>query len=415
MIAALLLLLPQAAVPAAPPPEALREQDLRAHIGFLASDELEGRESGERGGRLAALYCARWFERLGLEPVGPEGFLLPFRNRRTGGRTFYNAGGLLPGTDPALADEILVIGGHHDHAGIGGPGAMGFPGEIHNGADDNASGAAGVLELAEYFVAHPTRRPILFLTFAGEESGLLGSQWFVESGPVPRERIRAMLNLDMVGRSRNGYLFLGGLGTAREFHDLLDPVLEESRLRLELSDLGEAPSDNSSFYRAGIPSLFFFTHIHEDYHMPGDDPEKIDYAAEVRILDLVRRIAETLNNTPSPLTWKESPGMGMPADFQQRMMEHFQRIAERRQQQGRLGILQTTEEGGLVRVGAVRPGGAAEAAGLQAGDRILELDGRRVRSLDDLRRALGGHLKGDTVPVTVEREGQRLELQVTLR
>ncbi|MFQ5750082.1 MAG: M28 family peptidase, partial [Planctomycetota bacterium] len=182
----------------------IRVQDLKAHIGFLACDAMEGRESGERGGHLAARYVASQFERFGLQPIGkkrsglPEDYLLPFE---AAGRTCFNVAGLLPGTDPVFAKRAFVVGGHHDHAGIGGPGAMGPPGQIHNGADDNASGTGGVLELAEYFAAHPARHPILFMTFSAEERGLLGSQAFVKSGLYPAENLFAMINMDMVGRS----------------------------------------------------------------------------------------------------------------------------------------------------------------------------------------------------------------------
>ncbi|RMH04045.1 MAG: M28 family peptidase [Planctomycetota bacterium] len=399
-----LLLTPQVPPPAQDPATAIRAADLEARIGFLASDALEGRESGRTGGRAAAQYFAREWQRLGLKPIGPEGsYLLPFRIDRE--LTGFNTAGLLPGTDPGLADQVLVIGGHHDHCGIGGPGAMGFPGEIHNGADDNASGSAGVAELAEWFVAHPIRRPILFMTFDAEERGLLGSAAFVRSGPLARDRIWAMINMDMIGRSGDGYLFVGGLGTAEEFHELLDPVLARSGLRLESKDPGEAPSDNSSFFLAGIPSLFFFTNVHEDYHMPSDDADKIDYPGEVKILELIRDCVLALDRRDGPLTFRDERGMAMPDDFWKRNNEHMRRVFERQRRRGRLGLsVAEAEDGedlGGLRITRVREDSGAAAAGLAAGEILVEVAGRPVASRNDLRRALGGRLKGEKVEVAV--------------
>ncbi len=392
-------------------PAALRVQDLQAHIGFLASDELEGRESGKRGGFQAARYVARQFERLGLQPLGRDGsYLLPFEVRKL---RCQNVAGLLPGTEPALADRILVVGGHHDHAGIGGPGAMGGN-QIHNGADDNASGTAGVLELAEWFAAHPPRHPILFVTFDAEERGLLGSKAFVKEGPVPPERILAMMNMDMIGRSADGYLFVGGLGTAAEFHELLDPVLEDAPLELEISDLGDAPSDNSSFHEAGIPALFLFTNIHEDYHLPSDDVERINFPGEVAILKLAREMLLALDRHDGDLTFHRQPGMALPRDFMERNQEHFRHIAEQTRRRGRLGLhIDGPRDGGLA-VASIREDSAAAAAGIQPGDVILAVDGREVASTADLRRALAGREKGEEVLLLLLRDGRRLELRVTL-
>lgn len=402
----------------APPPpagedvSALRVEDYRPHVEYFASDAMEGRESGKEGGHAAARYAAKHFEKLGLKPVTSDGsFLVPFE---LGDLRCYNTAGLLPGTDPGLADEILVIGGHHDHAGIGGPGAMGFPGQIHNGADDNASGSCGVLELAEYFAAHPTRRPILFMTFSAEERGLLGSHDFVVNGPVGVDRMRAMLNLDMIGRSRNDYCFVGGLGTAEEFHPLLDGLLEESSMDLEIVNSGEAPSDNTSFYHEGVPSLFFFTHIHEDYHMPGDDAEKINYEGAIRILGLVRDIAVQINDMEGPLTYQEAPGMGMPADFNERMSEHFQRIMELRNRRGSLGVTPGELRDGGIEVAEVRPGSAADEAGIRAGDVLLSIEGMEVGTVAQLRRALGGRLEGDPVSIVLLRNGAQQTVRAVL-
>ncbi len=168
----------------------IRVDDLKAHIGFLASDELEGRESGLAGGHQAANYVESNFRRIGLKPLANQDgeYQIDFELKRQG-LTCKNVVGVLEGTNPELADSYIAIGGHHDHAGVGGPGAMGFPGEIHNGADDNASGTSGVLELAEYFAANPLEHPIIFMTFSAEERGLLGSKALVESNVLDNEKI----------------------------------------------------------------------------------------------------------------------------------------------------------------------------------------------------------------------------------
>lgn len=389
----------------------LRTQDLQAHIGFLASDELEGRESGAHGEELAVQYIVQHWQKLGLKPVMPDGsYTQAFE---ADGKQCRNTLALLPGTDPKLEHEILVIGAHHDHAGIGGPGAMGNPGEIHNGADDNASGTAGVMELAEWFAAHPMRRPILFMTFSAEERGLLGSAHFCADPPFPLQRVRAMLNCDMIGRSSDDYLFLGGLGTAEEFHELLRPVIESSGLKVEQSDAGNAPSDNSSFHGAGVPALFFFTHIHRDYHLPTDDADKINYAGQVKVLQLVRAVAQAIQNHDRPLTFRSQPEMGMPADFMERMSEHYQFIMERQAQRGSAGLKVEEVEGQLV-VGELRAESAAAKAGIQKGDVLISVNGKAVADKEQLRRALAGGLKKDVVPVIVHRGPAKLSFSIAL-
>jgi hypothetical protein len=389
----------------------IREQDLRAHVGFLACDEMEGRASGELGGHLSGRYVESHFKRLGLQPLpGQTSLRLPFQ---VGELTCWNVVGVLRGTDPKLAESYLAIGGHLDHAGIGGPGAMGGPGEIHHGADDNASGTAGVLELAEWYVSHPPKHSVIFMGFSAEERGLLGSQHLVDEKIVPVEQIRAMINLDMIRRS-NGYLFVGGLGTAEEFHTLLDPVFAGVKdLRLELDDRGEAPSDNTSFYHGGIPALFFFTHIHADYHLPGDDAEKIDYAGQAQVLRLARDVIAAVDAAPA-LTFREAPGMGMPADFNDKMMGHFQDIQRARATRGKLGLRVEEAVGGMV-VTSVTEGSSAADAGLQQGDLVKKINGREIRTQRDLLRALGAAERGTTVTLAIERAAAPLTLSATLK
>ncbi|MBT3340621.1 MAG: M28 family peptidase [Planctomycetes bacterium] len=389
----------------------LRVSDLRSHIEFFCSEELEGRERGHDGGIRAGQYVEAHFKQLGLKPIGEDDlYRLPFTAQDL---TCYNVVGVLPGTNPELADEYLMIGGHHDHAGIGGPGAMGFAGEIHNGADDNASGASGVLELAEYFVAHPTTRPIIFATFSAEEAGLLGSKALANGKELPIANIRAMINLDMIGRSVKRYLFVGGMGTAREFHKRLDPLLEASPFKIEVSDQGEAPSDNTSFYEVGIPSLFFFTNVHDDYHLPTDDADKIEYEAEIGILELVRDIAIEINDGEGAFSFKKAPGMGMPKDFWKRNMDHMRLVQKRTQNRGKFGMGVEVMEDGRISVNKVSS--AAKTARVKVGDVLLTVNERAIASIDDLRRAMAGGMKGDAITLTVSRKGKTKSLKGKLK
>ncbi len=403
-----------AAQPATDPNQAeLRVDDLRAHIEFFCSEELEGRERGHQGAIRAGQYVEAHFKQLGLKPIGDDGlYRLPFT---AGDLTCYNVVAVLEGTDPELADEYLLIGGHHDHAGLGGQGvgAMGFAGEIHNGADDNASGASGVLELAEYFVAHPTTRPIIFATFSAEEAGLLGSKALAKGDELPIANIRAMLNLDMIGRSVKRYLFIGGMGTAREFHKRLDGILEDSPFKIEISDQGEAPSDNTSFYEVGIPSLFFFTNVHDDYHLPTDDADKIEYEAEIGILNLVRDIAVELNDGEGALSFKKAPGMGMPKDFWQRNMDHMRLVQKRSQNRGKFGMGVEVMEDGRIAVNKVTS--AAKTARVKKGDILVSVNDRIIDSIADLRRAMAGGMKGDAITLTVLRKGKTKDLKGKLK
>src|SRR6185436_6331968 len=208
------------------------------------------------------------------------------------------------GSDPALRGQYVVLGAHFDHLGRSIDGALDpeAGNAIRNGADDNASGTAAILELARRLAARPTRRSIVVVHFSGEELGLLGSQWFVEHSPVPLDSIDAMLNFDMVGRLRRDRLIVFGLGTAAELPALVDGANLAPKLDLATMDDGFGPSDHSSFYAKGIPVLHFFTDLHEDYHRATDDVEKIDAAGEARVVAVAERVVRAIAARAAPLT-----------------------------------------------------------------------------------------------------------------
>ena len=252
---------------------------IAADIAYLASDALEGRGTGTAGFDSAATYAARRYAALGLRPLTP-GYFQPFTARsamlaHSGGPAALptrNVVAFLPGRDPAVRGQIMVVGAHLDHLGRSTSGALDPQAKdaVRNGADDNASGSAAVLELARLLTANPTRRSVLFLNFSGEELGLLGSQYFVEHSPVALDSMVAMLNFDMVGRLSGDSLIVYGVASARELTALLDSA--NAGVNLHVRGLGDGfgPSDHSSFFAKNIPVLHFFTNTHADYHRATD-------------------------------------------------------------------------------------------------------------------------------------------------
>src|SRR5512132_3649214 len=251
---------------------------IRRDIEYLASDKLEGRLAGTPGNDSAAAYLARRYQSLGLTELLP-GYLQPFNALsardahmgRTAPRPTQNVVALLRGRDPALLDEYVVIGAHFDHLGRETTFAQDPEAgdAIRNGADDNASGTAAVLDLARILAANPPRRSVIFVNFSAEELGVLGSSWFVNHPPVPLERVVAMINFDMVGRLRNDKLIVYGTSTASELKAVVDSTNAASGINaVRVTGIGDGygPSDQTSFYAKDIPVLHFFTDLHEDYH-----------------------------------------------------------------------------------------------------------------------------------------------------
>lgn len=309
---------------------------------------------------------------------------------------------LLPGTDPQLAEEFVVVGAHYDHLGFGGPGSNSLAPDqraVHNGADDNASGVAALLEIARQLAASPGKRSLLFAAFGAEELGLLGSSFFVQHLPVPKEQVVAMVNLDMVGRPKKGpAVTAGGYGTAKEWPQLLEGCNRNHHLKLNPAMGGFGASDHASFYAAGIPVLFFFTGAHEDYHRPTDDAEKLDYAGMAKVVQFAADVVRAVANLPQRPT--------------------FQKVAQeegpRRSFRVRTGLVpEYGYEGAGVKVSGVRGGSAAEKAGLQAGDVVIQVGSRPVHNIYDYMYALGDHKPGETVVFFVRRGEKTLELTVT--
>src|SRR5687767_10640173 len=300
--------------PSALGPAAADSTRIQADIAWLASDKLEGRLTGTPGNDSAAAYIARRFASLGLKAPQP-GYLQKFTARSaqaahtgdTAGKATQNVVAILEGTDPALRKQYIVIGAHFDHLGRSTVSALDPDAgdAIRNGADDNASGTAAVLELARMFSVRRPQRSVIFVTFSGEEQGLLGSQYFVENPPVPLDRMVAMLNFDMVGRMKNDELMVYGTATASELASMIDSANTMSASPLKVSGSGDGfgSSDHSSFYGKNIPVLHFFTDLHSDYHRATDDTEKINAAGAARVADFAFRIAKRIDARPANLTF----------------------------------------------------------------------------------------------------------------
>ncbi len=316
----------------------------------------------------------------------------------------YNVIGILEGADPSLKNESVIIGAHYDHLGRGGEGSLApRSGEIHHGADDNASGTAGVLELARLFTSQRPRpkRTIVFIAFGGEEEGLLGSKYYVDHPVVPLANTVAMINMDMIGRMKDRKLVIGGVGTAKEWRGIIAQGTADSvrSFDLTLNEDGFGPSDHSSFYGKQIPVLFFWTGTHSDYHKPTDTFEKINYADEARILNLVAYIVRNLDVAPKRITYMTAKTQAAP------------RTGGFRVYLGTIPNYGDSNNGLLI--DGVRDDSPAAEAGLKTGDRIVKIGTREIKNVYDYTYALGEMKAGEEYAIEVVRGADRLSLKIT--
>jgi hypothetical protein len=307
-----------------------------------------------------------------------------------------NVVGVLPGTDPALAREAVVLGAHYDHLGREG-------GVVHPGADDNASGTSVVLGLARAFASSGgVPRSLIFVLFSGEEMGLLGSAHYVAHPAWPLDRTVAMLNFDMVGRMRSDRIELGGVDSGTDLRPLVVAAAAGDTLDLVLRGDPFAPSDHASFYAAGVPALFFHTGSHDDYHSPRDTVDAINAAGIAEVARLAARVTDRIARNSRPVYVKlPAPTAAGPA--RGASDGAFLGVSVSGQEQ--------TEGAAL---GSVISGSPAARAGLRVGDVILGLDDVAVRSIGDLRRVLARRRPGDTVTLVYLREGEDRRTTATL-
>lgn len=319
-----------------------------------------------------------------------------------------NVVAILPGSDPRLKDENIVIGAHYDHLGYGyyGTRDSSTEGQIHHGADDNASGTTVLLDLAARLSRANLRpqRTIVFVAFSGEELGLNGSRHYVNHPPVPLAATKAMLNLDMVGRLRDNRVTVFGARSAKELSSIVTEAARELGLEIRESD-GVGRSDNMPFYNKKIPALHFFTGTHPDYHRPTDTWEKLNTEGMSKISDLVLATAERVAKTQEPLNFASLPSRP-PADERESSRGYGTYL-------GSIPDFGANDDG--VRLAGVSDGSPASLAGLREGDVIIKLAETKIQNLEDLTAALRSKKPGDEVEIVVLRGGQSVSLKATLR
>ena len=320
--------------------------------------------------------------------------------------TTSNILGFIEGNDPVLKNEVIVIGAHKDHLGYGLYGSLyrGNDKQIHNGADDNASGTAGVMELAQKMSAgkKKLKRSVLFMCFAAEEAGLLGSAYFVKSGLFGKYNIVSMINLDMIGRLNNNKLIIYGTGTSSVWDKMLDSINGKFNFTITKNPEGFGPSDHSSFFAKNIPVLFFFTGTHSDYHSPTDDYEKINAEGEAKVLNMVYDIAMDIDGMKSKpdfikvtSTSNENRSMGNVKVYVGTIPDYSANV-----------------EG--MQLAGVKEGSPAEKGGLMAEDIIIKFGNKDVKNIYDYMYAMGEFKPGEEAEITVLRKNQTVVLKIIL-
>ena len=313
---------------------------------------------------------------------------------------------IIPGNDPVLKNEYIVIGAHYDHLGMGGTGSGSRAPDnlaIHNGADDNASGTAGIIEIGEKLLSiqPKLKRSIIILNFDAEERGTLGSKYFTNNPLINLENVIAMLNLDMIGHLEESRLTIGGTGTSPTFEGLLNDINKIYELNLKLSPEGFGPSDHASFYIQDIPVLFFFTGTHDDYHKPTDDFPLINLAGEKTVANFVFDIIRSLDDM------EERPAFTEAGPKESQMPSRRFKVT--------FGVIPahgSQAEG--MEIDGVSKDGPADIAGMQKGDIITAIDGKDIKSIYDYMYRLGELKKDSSVPITVLRGEKILELTIEL-
>lgn len=326
-------------------------------------------------------------------------------------QTVHNVGAYFPGD----TDEYVIVGAHYDHLGLGDQFSLApsLVGTVHPGADDNASGTAGVIELAHWFSEGPQhKRGILFLTFAGEELGLLGSNFYANHPELPLEKAVAMINMDMIGRVRDHKIYVGGVGTGTTLAALLKEASSRHNFEADLSEkAGYGSSDHTSFTAKQVPVLFFFSGLHADYHKPSDTWDKIDAPGTVKLLGLVSDVMDRLMDDPSRPRFVRVAEPKAPADVAGHA-GHAGQVSGYGPDFG--SIPDFTEIPNGVRFADIRAGSPAAKAGLKAGDILTEFDGKPIQNLYDFTYALRAKKPGQEVLVKVLRGDQTIEAKVLL-
>ena len=379
-------------------------KSLQNDVNFLASDQLEGRETGTAGAVKAAEFLAKRFKEIGLEPKGTDGYFqeFTFSPRKNPHAvpsddsvkiTARNVIGYIDNKAP----NTIIVGAHFDHLGYGDENSL-FKGDssIHNGADDNASGVAALLLVSEELIGRNINNNYLFIAFSGEEKGLFGSNYFNKNPTIDLDKINYMINMDMVGRlNEENALAINGAGTSPSWNEIIEDIDIDS-LKLITSESGIGPSDHTSFYLKDIPVLHFFTGQHEDYHKPSDDADKINYEgiyvvsayidSLITRLDQNDKLAFTKTKDESSNTPRFTVTLGVVPDYM--------------------------FDGKGMRIDGVSEDKPAMRAGLLAGDVVIQLGDIEVTDMMSYMKALSAFKKGDATEVIVQRDKEKLSYPI---
>ncbi|MGB3607028.1 M28 family peptidase [Psychroserpens sp.] len=381
---------------------------IKDDVMFLADDKLQGRQTGTDGELAAADYIAQRFENIGLSTKGPDGYFQTFSFKpktdphQTVNYTVKDGDSTITGTNVIgfidnKAENTIIIGAHYDHLGYGAEGSLyrGEASEIHNGADDNASGVAVMLSLAKKLKKKNKGNNYLFIAFSGEEMGLLGSNYFTKKPTIALSNANYMINMDMVGRLKeNNTLAVYGVGTSPIFKQVVKA--NNSKFKIIENESGVGPSDHTSFYNSEIPVLHFFTGQHEDYHKPSDDSEKLNYEGMALISTYIFDIISDLDDNgkmPFRTTKNESEdvprfkvGLGVIPDY--------------------------LFDGKGMRIDGISEDKPAQKANLQRGDIVIKLGDSVVTDMMSYMRALSAFDTGDTTKVIVKRGNDEVEAEI---
>ncbi len=382
---------------------------MKEDVSILADDAFNGRQTGTPGELAAAAYIENRFKQIGLSPKGVSGNYTQTFSFKQSTNPHEKAEYMQTPTDSTLtgtnvigyidngAPTTVIIGAHYDHLGMGGEGSLYREGAaIHNGADDNASGVAVLLKLAQELVSQKQASNYLFIAFSGEEVGLLGSNYFVKNPTIDLNTVSYMINMDMVGRLNDEKaLAVHGVGTSPMFKQTL--FANNEGLSIVEYDSGIGPSDHTSFYLMDIPVLHFFTGQHEDYHKPGDDAEKLNYEGMEEVSAYISRIISDLHDN-GKLTFRKTKNES----------EEVPRFKVG------LGVVPDYLFNGKgMRIDGVSEDKPAQKAGLQKGDIVVKLGDAETHDMMSYMRALATYEEGQSTVVTIERDGVLQEVTVT--
>ncbi|MEP7195108.1 MAG: M28 family peptidase [Saprospiraceae bacterium] len=375
-------------------------QQIQVDVVYLASDDLDGRATGTEGEGLAAIYIVSRMKAIGLKPGTSTGWYQGFKipsNPHSENSMELNGKNVIGYLD-RKAKSTIVIGAHYDHLGHGVVGSLAANDHsIHNGADDNASGVASLLWLAEKLsLVKKLKYNIVFIAFSGEEYGLFGSKAYVENPSIPQASIKAMINMDMVGRLNAEHtIAISGVGTSSVWRSVLEEI-KPTDFNFNYSEGGVGPSDHTSFYLKNIPVLHFFTGQHKDYHKPSDDSYLVNYEGIVKVSQIIYDVVIKINEI------KEM-------DFKKTKDENKDQVADFKVT---LGVMPDYVFSGTgLRIDAVLDDRPAMKAGLLAGDVIIEMAGKEIKDIYDYMKILGEHKKGDKVAIKILRVKNELVLE----